>query len=209
MKIDPASLNAKEVHGLLMGCVTPRPIAFVSTIGGNGVYNVAPFSCFTVMSMHPAIVGFAIGRRRGGGKKDTLVNIEHSGDFVVNIVSEPIARAMNQAAGDYPIDVDEFKEAGLTPVASDRVRPPRVAESPIHLECRLVQIMEFGTPPRTHNFVVGEIVIVHVQDDLLADGVIRADRVKAIGRLGEDFYCRTQDLFEMKRPVISSSYPSA
>jgi flavin reductase (DIM6/NTAB) family NADH-FMN oxidoreductase RutF len=201
MKIDPASLDPKEVHELLMGCVTPRPIAFVSTIGENGVYNVAPFSCFTLMSMHPAIVGFAIGRRRGGGKKDTLVNIEYSGDFVVNVVSEPIARAMNQAAGDYPIDVDEFKEAGLTPVASDRVRPPRVAESPIHLECRLMQIMEFGKPPRIHNFVVGEILIVHVQDDLLADGVIRADRVKAIGRLGEDFYCRTQDVFEMKRPV--------
>ena len=202
MKIDPASLDAKEVHGLLMGCVTPRPIAFVSTIGGNGVYNVAPFSCFTLMSMRPAIVGFAIGRRRGGGKKDTLVNIEHSGDFVVNVVSEPIAQAMNQAAGDYPIDVDEFKEAGLTPVASDRVRPPRVAESPIQLECRLMQIMEFGTPPRIHNFIVGEILIVHVQDDLLADGVIKVDRVKAIGRLGEDFYCRTQDIFEMKRPVV-------
>lgn len=202
MKIDPASLDAKEVHELLMGCVAPRPIAFVSTIGENGVYNVAPFSCFTLMSMQPAIVGFAIGHRRGGGKKDTLVNIEYSGDFVVNVVSEPIAQAMNQAAGNYPIDVDEFKEAGLTPVASNRVRPPRVAESPIQLECRLMQIMEFGMLPHIHNFVVGEILIVHVQDDLLADGVIKADRVKAIGRLGEDFYCRTQDVFEMKRPVV-------
>lgn len=202
MKIDPASLDAKEVHGLLMGCVTPRPIAFVSTIGENGVYNVAPFSCFTLMSMNPAIVGFAIGRRRGGVKKDTLVNIEYSRDFVVNVVSESIAQAMNQAAGDYPIDVDEFKEAGLTPVASDLVQPPRVAESPIHLECRLIQVIEFGTSPRLHNFVIGEVIIVHVQDDILANGVIRADRVKAIGRLGEDFYCRTHDIFEMKRPFI-------
>jgi flavin reductase (DIM6/NTAB) family NADH-FMN oxidoreductase RutF len=200
MKIDPASLDPKEAHGLLMGCVTPRPIALVSTIGENGIYNVAPFSCFTLMSMNPAIVGFAIGRRRGGGKKDTLINIEYSKDFVVNVVSESIAQAMNQTAGDYPIDVDEFNEAGLTPVASDLVKPPRVAESPIHLECRLIQIMEFGTSPRIHNFVIGEIIIVHVQDDLLVDGVIRADRVSAIGRLGEDFYCRTQDIFEMKRP---------
>jgi flavin reductase (DIM6/NTAB) family NADH-FMN oxidoreductase RutF len=195
MKIDPASLDPKEAHGLLMGCVTPRPIALVSTIGENGIYNVAPFSCFTLMSMNPAIVGFAIGRRRGGGKKDTLINIEYSKDFVVNVVSESIAQAMNQTAGDYPIN-----EAGLTPVASDLVKPPRVAESPIHLECRLIQIMEFGTSPRIHNFVIGEIIIVHVQDDLLVDGVIRADRVSAIGRLGEDFYCRTQDIFEMKRP---------
>jgi flavin reductase (DIM6/NTAB) family NADH-FMN oxidoreductase RutF len=200
MKIDPASLDPKEAHGLLMGCVTPRPIALVSTIGENGIYNVAPFSCFTLMSMNPAIVGFAIGRRRGGGKKDTLINIEYSKDFVVNVVSESIAQAMNQTAGDYPIDVDEFNEAGLTPVASDLVKPPRVAESPIHLECRLIQIMEFGTSPRIHNFVIGEIIIVHVKDDLLVDGVIRADRVSAIGRLGEDFYCRTQDIFEMKRP---------
>ncbi|MEI7670965.1 MAG: flavin reductase family protein, partial [Deltaproteobacteria bacterium] len=84
----------------------------------------------------------------------------------------------------------------MTPVASDRVRPPSMNESPIQLECRLTQIMEFGTSPRIHSFIVGEILIVHIQDDLLADGVIKADRVKAIGRLGEDFYCRTQDLFE-------------
>src|SRR3989339_690186 len=202
MKIDPASLDAKEVHELLMGCVTPRPIAFVSTIGENGVYNIAPFSCVTLMSMNPAIVGFAIGRRRGGVKKDTLINIEHSRDFVVNVVSESIAQAMNQAAGDYPIDVDEFKEAGLTPTASDLVQSPRVAESPIHLECRLMQVMEFGTSPRIHNFIVGEIILVHVQDDLLVEGVIKADRTNAIGRLGEDFYCRTQDVFEMKRPLL-------
>lgn len=204
MKIDPAGLDAHGAHELLMGCVTPRPIALVSTIGENGVYNLAPFSCFTVMSLHPAIVGFAIGRRRGGGKKDTLVNIEHSGDFVVNIVSESMARAMNQSAGDYPIDVDEFREAGLTPLGSDRVRSPRVAESPIHLECRRVQIMEFGTPPRIHNFVVGEILVVHLQDDLWADGVIGADRVKAIGRLGQDLYCRTEDVFAMKRPSLTT-----
>jgi flavin reductase (DIM6/NTAB) family NADH-FMN oxidoreductase RutF len=202
MKIDPSSFDAKGVHELLMGCVLPRPIAFVSTIGKDGVYNVAPFSCFTLMSLHPAVVGFAIGRRRGGSKKDTLINIEFSGDFVVNVVSESIAEAMNQAAGDYPSDVDEFKEAGLTPVASDLVRSLRVAESPIQFECKLTQILEFGTFPRIHNFVIGEILIVHVKDDLLVKGVIQSDKVKAIGRLGEDFYCHTGDVFEMKRPVL-------
>jgi flavin reductase (DIM6/NTAB) family NADH-FMN oxidoreductase RutF len=117
-----------------------------------------------------------------------MVNIEYSKDFVVNVVSESIAQAINQAAGDYPIDVDEFKEARLTPAASDMVKPPRVAEPSIHFECKLVQIMEFGTSPRIHNFVVGEIIVVHVQDDLLANGIIRADRVRAIGRLGEDCF---------------------
>jgi len=202
MKIDPAGLDSRGIHELMVGCVAPRPIAFVSTIGEDGVYNAAPFSFFTLLSMHPAVVGFAIGRKRGGAKKDTLVNIEFSGDYVINVVSEAIAPAMNQASGEYPSHVDEFKEAGLTPAASDRVRPPRVAESPIQLECRLMQIMEFGTAPRIHNFVVGEVLVVHVQDELVVDGVIKADRLRAVGRLGEDFYCRTRDLFEMKRPVL-------
>ncbi len=201
MKIDPAGLDGKAIHELMVGCVAPRPIAFVSTIGEDGVYNVAPFSFFTLLSMHPTMVGFTIGRKRGGSKKDTLVNIEFSKDYVVNIVNEAIAPAMNQASGDYPSHVDEFKEAGLTPIASDLVRPPRVAESPVQLECRLMQIMEFGASPRIHNFIVGEVLVVHVQDDLIVDGVIKSDRLKAVGRLGEDFYCRTGDLFEMKRPV--------
>ena len=202
MKIDPAGLDSREVHELMVGCVVPRPIAFVSTIGEDGVYNVAPFSFFTLLSMHPTVVGFAIGRKRGGSKKDTLVNIEFSRDYVINVVSEAIAPAMNQASGDYPSHVDEFKEAGLTPVASDVVKAPRVAESPIQIECRLMQIMEFGAFPRIHNFIVGEVLVVHVQDDLIVDGVIKADRLKAVGRLGEDLYCRTGDLFEMKRPRI-------
>jgi flavin reductase (DIM6/NTAB) family NADH-FMN oxidoreductase RutF len=201
MKIDPVGLDARGIHELMVGCIVPRPIAFVSTIGEDGVYNAAPFSFFTLMSMHPTVVGFAIGRRRGGSKKDTLVNIEYSKDYVINVVSEAIAPPMNQASGDYPSDVDEFRETGLTPVASDLVKPPRVAESPIQLECRLMQIMEFGASPRLHNFVVGEVLVVHVQDDLIVDGVIKSDRLKAVGRLGEDFYCRTGDLFEMKRPV--------
>lgn len=201
MKIDPAGLGAREIHELMVGCVAPRPIAFVSTIGADGVYNVAPFSFFTLMSMHPTIVGFSIGRRRGA-KKDTLVNIEFTKDYVINVVSEAIAQAMNQTSGDYPSSVDEFKETGLTPVASDLVKPPRVAESPIQLECRLMQIMEFGAAPRIHNFVIGEVLRVHVLDDLVVDGVIKSDRIQAVGRLGEDFYCRTRDLFEMKRPVV-------
>ena len=202
MKIDPVGLDSREIHELMVGCVVPRPIAFVSTIGEDGVYNVAPFSFFTLLSMHPTVVGFAIGRKRGGSKKDTLVNIEFSRDYVINVVSEAIAPAMNQASGDYPSHVDEFKEAGLTPVASDMVKPPRVAESPIQIECRLMQIMEFGVFPRIHNFIVGEVLAVHVQDDLIVDGVIKSDRLKAVGRLGEDLYCRTGDLFEMKRPRI-------
>lgn len=202
MKIDPSSLDSRGMHELMVGCITPRPIALVSTLGADGVYNAAPFSFFTVLSLHPAVVGFAVGRRRGGAKKDTLVNVEHSREFVINCVSEAIAPAMNQTAGEYPSDVDEFTQAGLTPLASDLVRPPRVAESPIQLECRLMQIMEFGVPPAIHNFVVGEVLRVHVDDGMIVGGVIKPDRLRSVGRLGEDFYCRTRDLFEMKRPVV-------
>jgi flavin reductase (DIM6/NTAB) family NADH-FMN oxidoreductase RutF len=202
VKIDLANLDLAGAHELLVGAVLPRPIAFVSTVGEDGIYNLAPFSYFTVLSSRPAVVGFGIGRKRDGRKKDTLVNIEFSKDFVINIVTESIAKAMNQASGEYPSHVDEFKEVGLTPVKSDSVKPPRVAESPVNLECRLLQILEFGRPPRPSSFVIGQILRAHVKDELWENGVIQADKLKAIGRLGEDFYCRTMDRFEMKRPII-------
>jgi flavin reductase (DIM6/NTAB) family NADH-FMN oxidoreductase RutF len=127
MKIDPSSLDPREVHELLVSCILPRPIILVSSIGKDGVYNAAPFSFCTVLSLNPALIGFAVGRKRSGIKKDTLVNIEFSGEFVVNVVPESLAGAMNQTGGGYPSDVDEFAEAGLTPVESDLIRPPRVA----------------------------------------------------------------------------------
>jgi flavin reductase (DIM6/NTAB) family NADH-FMN oxidoreductase RutF len=203
MKFNPENMESRAVHELLVGCVTPRPIALVSTIGESGIYNVAPFSFFTLMALYPALAGFSVGRRRGGVKKDTLVNIEFSSDFVINVVTEAISSHMNQSAGDYPSHVDEFKEARLTPVASDLIRSPRVAESPVQFECRLTQIMEFGVFPHVNNFVVGQILRVHVQDDMIVDGVVQAERVKTVGRLGADFYCGTQEIFEMKRPVVS------
>jgi flavin reductase (DIM6/NTAB) family NADH-FMN oxidoreductase RutF len=202
MKFDFAQLNVKDCHDLLVCAVLPRPIAFVSTIGANEVPNLAPFSYFTVLSSKPAIIGFGIGPKRNGGKKDTLVNIEFTKDFVVNVVTEDLAQAMNQTAGEYPPDVDEFKVGGLTALRSDLVKAPRVAESPVNMECKLLQILEFGEAPRLNRFVIGEVLRVHAQDNLLAEKVVKADRLKAIGRMGEDLYCRTESLFEMKRPVV-------
>ncbi|MBU1208971.1 MAG: flavin reductase family protein [Proteobacteria bacterium] len=202
MKINPAVLNRQDAHALFVGAILPRPIAFVSTIGKDGIYNIAPFSFFTGMSTKPAVVGFGVGCRRDGTKKDTLVNIEYTKDYVINLVHEGLAEAMNQAAGEYPSHVDEFKVAGLTPVKSDLVKSPRVAESPVNMECRLMQILEFGQSPNLNSFIVGEVVVVHVQEESWVDGVIKATQVKAIGRLGEDLYCRTKDIFEMKRPRV-------
>ena len=203
MKINPANLDRKEAHDLLVGAALPRPIAFISTIGANGIHNLAPYSFFIPMSVNPAIVGIGIGRKRDGGKKDTLINIELTQDFVINLVTEGLAEAMNQTAGEYPIEVDEFKIAGLTPIRGDFVKSSMVSESPINMECRLIQVLEYGEFPQINNFVIGEVIQVHIKDEFWAEGEIQSSRLKAIGRMGGDLYCRTTDLFEMKRPVIS------
>ena len=204
MKFDLQKLSIKDCHDLLVGAVLPRPIAFVSTIGANGVNNLAPFSYFTVLSSKPPILGFGIGSKRDGGKKDTLANLEFTGDFVINVVTEDLAEAMNRASGEYPPEVDEFRVAGLTAGKSDLVQSPRVTESPINIECRLQQILQFGDAPRINRFVIGEVVRIHVRKELLQGNIPKADRLKPIGRMGEDFYCRTQGLFEMKRPEIEN-----
>jgi flavin reductase (DIM6/NTAB) family NADH-FMN oxidoreductase RutF len=117
-----------------------------------------------------------------------------------------MAEAMNQASGDYPSHVDEFKEANLTPMNADLVKSPRVAESPVNMECRLLQVLEFGEFPRINNFVIGEVIRVHVKDEFWKNGEILSSKLKAIGRMGGDFYCRTRDVFEMKRPVIEEKW---
>ena len=198
MKIDPIHLDRRETHRLILDVVQPRPIAFVSTIGEDGVFNLAPFSCFAPISMKPALICVEVTRRRGGQKKDTLKNIEFSKDFVVNVVTEALAEPMNQSAAEYPSHVDEFKEVGLTPAQSDLVKSPRVAESPVNMECKLVQILEFGEFPTISNLIIAEVVRVHIKDELVVDGRVKTAHLKAIGKLGEELYCRTTDTFEMK-----------
>ena len=201
MKIDPASLDERRAHFLLSGIVVPRPIAFISTIGEDGVFNLAPFSAFGLLCSKPLLFSIGMARSRHGKKKDSLVNIEFSRDFVINVVSETLAEAMNQCAFNYPSDVDEFKEVGLSPVQADLVKSPMVGESPVNIECRLVQILEFGDAPRLTNVVIGEGIRVHVKDEFYIDDEINQNRLMAIGRMGRtDLYCRTRDIFEMKRP---------
>lgn len=204
MEINPADMNKKDIHELLVSAFIPRPIAFVSTIGEDGVFNLAPFSFFTPLCLKPTIVGLSISWKREGQKKDTLRNIEFSKDFVVNVVNEALAEAMNLAAAEYPSDVDEFKEVGLTPVKARLVKAPMVAESPVNMECKLFKIMEFGEVPTGGHVVMGEVVRAHVRDELWAGDHIEVSKLKAIGRLGGDLYCRTTDIFEMKRVSITS-----
>ena len=200
MKIDPENLDQRGAHELMVGAIVPRPIAFVSTVGKDGVFNVAPFSFFTGICVKPMLVGFSTGWKRDGQEKDTLVNIKFSKDFVINVVDEALGEAMNQASAEYPSHVDEFKEAGLTPVKADIVKSPMVAESPINMECRLLQILEFGDTRRA-SFIIVEVVRVHIKDELYIDNEIQTPELKAIARMGgADSYCRTTDIFKMSRP---------
>lgn len=203
MKIDPVNLDFKDSHHLLMSIVLPRPIAFVATVGANGVFNLAPFSSYVPLSVKPAFIGLGIESRRDGSQKDTILNIEFSREFVVAVVTEALAEAMNQTSAEYPSDVSEFKEVGLTPVKADIINAPMVAESPVNMECRVAQIIELGEATRRTNFVIGEVLRVHIKDDLYTDDdYIEMSKLKAIGRLGAELYCRTTDIFEMRRPYI-------
>ncbi|MDP2951764.1 MAG: flavin reductase family protein [Chloroflexota bacterium] len=201
MKIDFDSLSRMECHDLLVGMIVPRPIAWVSTIGEDGTFNLAPYSFFGAVSSKPPRLCVAIERRRGD-KKDTIRNIEYARDFVVNVSTEALAAQMNQSSADYPRAVSEFKETGLTPVASDKVRSPRIAESPISMECKVVQLIEFGEGANSSSLVIGEVVRAHAEDALFKEGTFDSSRLRAIARLSAELYCRTGDVFEMKRPRL-------
>ena len=202
MKIDMANISYRDSHEVLASVIAPRPIAFVSTVSDNGVFNLAPFSFFAPLCTKPALLGFNVSSKRDGQKKDTIRNIESTREFVINVVDEPLAESMNQTSANFPSNVSEFTEVGLTPVKADLVKAPLVAESPINMECRLVQILEFGEAPRTAGFIIGEVLQVHVKDELYVDGEIQSSKIKPIARLGGELFCRTGDMFAMERPYI-------
>jgi flavin reductase (DIM6/NTAB) family NADH-FMN oxidoreductase RutF len=201
MKIEPDKLTRKDRHMLMGSVVVPRPIALVSTISNDGVLNLAPYALFTLICYHPIpIVAFTPMRRLGISKKDTLVNIERTKEFVINMVTEDIAEKMNITSKVLPPEIDEFQVSGLTPIPSDLIKAPRVSESPINLECRLTEIVEFGKPNITGEMVLGEVLRVHIRDDLYRNGIVDSVSFGVIGRMGWAYYTRTSDLFEMKAP---------
>jgi flavin reductase (DIM6/NTAB) family NADH-FMN oxidoreductase RutF len=198
MIVDPATAPYLVSYKLLIGSIVPRPIAFVSTISAEGGYNLAPFSFFNAICGEPPVVCFASGNRVPS--KDTLANVKATGEFVVNIVSEEFAEQMNACSGDYPEGVDEFAVSGLTPVASDLVRPPRVLESHVNMECKVMQIVEVSARPRGGTLVIGEVIRFHIDDAIVNDFRIDPEKLRAVGRMGGNEYSRTRDRFEMLRP---------
>lgn len=200
--IDPAEHDFNDIYKLMIGVIVPRPIAFVSTVDADGLRNLAPFSYFTGCSTNPPVVCICAAVRQGPlSQKDTLLNIEATGEFVVNIVSEEFAAQMNMTSAEAPPEVDEFTLSGLTPLASELVRPPRVAESKVHMECRLRQIIRVSPKPGGGNLVLGDVLRFHVCEDVLLDSLkIDPDKLNAIGRMGGPAYVRTHDRFEIQRP---------
>lgn len=207
LRIDPRAQQYRNVYKLMVGAIVPRPIAFVSTKSTSGVLNLAPFSYFTACSSNPPCILFsATGRSRDGDAKDTVANIRASEQFVVNIVSEQMANQMNATSAEFPPEVDEFDISGLTPVESELVRPPRVAESHVQMECRLVQMVRVGEEIGGGTVIIGEVLLFHVDDRVLADPehdpfTVDPSRLRAIGRMGGSTYIRTQDRFDIERPV--------
>jgi flavin reductase (DIM6/NTAB) family NADH-FMN oxidoreductase RutF len=198
MIIDPTTVPPQINYRILVGAVVPRPIAFVSTISPEGVRNLAPFSFFNVVCGDPPVICFSPIWRNP--PKDTIVNIRATGEFVVNIVSEDFADRMNICSGEYPSNVDEFSMSGLTPVDSVVVRPPRVKESHVNMECRLMQIVDVSARPMGGSLVIGEVVRFHVDDAVIEDFRIDADKLGAVGRMSGSDYARTRDRFSLVRP---------
>jgi flavin reductase (DIM6/NTAB) family NADH-FMN oxidoreductase RutF len=200
--VDPASTDHSSVYKLLIGSVVPRPIAFVSTVSPEGAFNVAPFSFFTVASSNPPALVFTVGHRATPDpRKDTLRNITTAREFVVNIVSEEFGPKMNICAGDYPPEVDEFQLSGLTPIPSDLVKAPRVAESHVNMECRLLYTIAMSGLVNGGNLVLGEVVRFHIDDAYFNNYRIDQDKLRAIGRMAGNSYTRTLDRFDMIRPA--------
>jgi flavin reductase (DIM6/NTAB) family NADH-FMN oxidoreductase RutF len=204
--VNPAEHDPKDVYKLMIGAIVPRPIAFVSTLSADGIPNLAPFSFFTGISANPPVICFSpMVRGSDGKRKDTLNNIAATGEFVVNIVSERFAEQMNACSGEFPPEINEFDISGLTPVPSCIVKPVRVAESYVHMECRLVQIVDVSPKPLGGSIVLGEVLLFHVNDDIVDNFRIDPDKLSAIGRMGGPAYVRTTDRFEMTRPVTPAS----
>jgi flavin reductase (DIM6/NTAB) family NADH-FMN oxidoreductase RutF len=201
----PAEQKPQDIYKLLVGSVVPRPIAFVSSMDADGVRNLAPFSFFTVASANPPVVCFCPMTRGSTNSglqptKDTLRNIIATREFVVNVVSEEFAEKMNACSAELPPEVDEFLVSGLTPVASDVVRPPRVGESHVQMECRLQQVIHVSTEPLGGSLVLGEVLRFHVSASLLDNFRIDPEKLQAIGRMAGSTYARTRDRFDMERP---------
>ena len=207
MLLTLADLEPTKRHAWLTPLIAPRPIAFVSSLSAEGVGNLAPFSFFAMGGGNPQSVAFCPVADRQGEPKHTLRNIRETGEFVINIVTRAMAERVNQASAPYPRGVDEFDAVGFTRVPSQVVRPPRVAESPAQLECKVFQIIPHGSGPQHGTWVIGEVLVLHVDDAMLgADGLPDTARINPAARMGRQDWAHVQaeNMFMLVRPTVAT-----
>ena len=201
---EPKDLSIPEIHKLLLGGVGPRPIALVSTISKNGVFNLSPFSFFNAFGANPPMIAFSPSRRgRDASLKDTYQNLISTKECVVQAVTYSMVEQINLASTEYPSDVNEFSKSGLTPIDSDLVKPKRVKESPFQMECNLVDMKSYGDKGVSANMAICEVLKIHVSEDIFTDGIIDPQKIDLIGRMSGNYYCRASGtaIFEVEKPL--------
>ena len=200
VSITPGDLHPRDAYRLMLSIVVPRPIAWVSTIGADGTVNLAPFSFFNAVGGTPPTIMVSIGER-GGELKDTLRNVRETGEFVVHIANEKVIGQLNTTSGDWPYGESEFEIAGLAPVPSTNVKPPRIAEAPVAMECKATQIIPVDETRYT--MVLGQVLRYHIREDLLGpDNLVKALELGAVARLGGDEYTAIDRIFALSRPKV-------
>lgn len=206
MIVTPGEISTKQLHAFLLGSVAPRPICFASTIDNEGNSNLSPFSFFNVFGSKPPIAIFSPARRvRDNTIKHTLENIQQTKEVVINVVTYDMVQQMNISSCEYPKGVDEFVKSGFTPVKSELVKPFRVKESPVNMECKLLQVIETGTEGGAANLIICEIIKMHIDERILGDdGQIDPHKIDLVARMGKDYYCRASGdaIFEVPKPNL-------
>ena len=204
--LDPKSLSTSKLHSYLLSAVAPRPIAFASTISVNGEVNLAPFSFFNVFSANPPIVVFSpVLREKNNAEKNTLKNIKATKEVVINVVNFDMVHQTSLSSADFPEGVNEFEKSGLTMLKSVVVKPFRVAESPIQLECKVTNIIALGTEGGAGNLVICEVLKLHIDDEVLnTDGSINQEKLDLVARVGGNYYSRAKKgFFEIPKPAAN------
>jgi flavin reductase (DIM6/NTAB) family NADH-FMN oxidoreductase RutF len=207
LTIEPKDLPIPQLHRYLLGAVGPRPIAFASTIDENGVPNLAPFSFFNVFSANPPILVFSPARSgRTNTTKDTYENVKKIPECVINVVNYEIVEQMSLCSSPYEVNINEFEKSGLTPVPSEKIKPFRVKESPVQMECKVIEIKELGHEGGAGNLIICEVVKIHINEAILDDNqLIDQHKIDLVARMGGNWYCRANEasMFEVEKPVTT------
>ena len=204
ISITPQEVSTAKLHGYLLSAVSPRPIAFASTMDEDGNVNLSPFSFFNVFSANPPILIFSPARRvRDNTTKHTLENVLKTKEVVINIVNFEMVQQMSLSSTEYPDGVNEFVKSGLTQVASEMIKPPRVVEAPVQFECKVNDVIALGTEGGAGNLIIAEVVKLHIKESILdAEGKIDAVKIDTVARMGANWYNRSKEgMFEVLKPI--------